>query len=173
MKAAEIFDECYGCYRVLREWIKDSAGTVSAIDLENPSAGYQWRPEPGRACEYIADFDRIGRRALSHSEWKGRLKLFNIYFVRGADYRRAVRLVGVAESTFDYWYKEIKRSLGREFSRADLFPPARYFLARTARIGEVKRTTSARRNSFLQRAALARAGKKIANQRNAQVEGQQ
>ncbi len=123
MKATEVFDKCYGCYRSLREWLKDSAGTVPSIDLENPSAGYQWRPEPGRACEFIADFERIGRRALAHAEWKGRLKLFNVYFVRGADYRRAVRLVGVNESTFDYWYKEIKRSLGTEFSRTSLFSP--------------------------------------------------
>jgi hypothetical protein len=175
MKAAHIFDVCHGCYRGLREWLKDSAGTVPAIDLENPSAGYQWRPEPGRACEYIADFERIGRRALARSEWKGRLKLFNVYFVRGADYRRAVRLVGVSESTFDYWYKEVKRELGGEFSRAGLFPPSRYFLARTARppIAKVKRTTGARGNSLLRRAALARAGKKIANQRNAHVEGHQ
>ena len=155
MKAAEIFNECYAPYRVLREWLKNSAGTVPAIDLENPSAGYQWRPEPGRACEYIVDFDRIGRRALSHSEWKGRLKLFNVYFVRGADYRRAVRLVGVGESTFDYWYKEIKRSLGREFSRAGLHPPSQYVQARTSRIVKVKRTASARRKLALQRAAAS------------------
>ena len=153
MKAAEIFDDCHGRYRVLREWLKDSAGTVPSIDLENPSAGYQWRPEPGRACEYIADFDRIGRRALARAEWKGRLKLFNVYFVRGADYRRAVRLVGVNESTFDYWYKEIKRSLGTEFSRAGLFPPSQYFLARTAQITKPKRPTNPRRRRAPQRAA--------------------
>jgi hypothetical protein len=177
VKATEVFDKCHGCYRSLREWLKDSAGTVPSIDLENPSAGYQWRPEPGRACEFIADFERIGRRALAHSEWKGRLKLFNVYFVRGADYRRAVRLVGVNESTFDYWYKEIKRSVGGEFSRTSLFPPSQYFRARTAQITKLKRTTtrcgkSVRRKPFLQRAALARA-EKIANQRNAEVERHQ
>src|SRR5690242_12646649 len=152
MKAGEIFDKCYAPYRVLREWLKDSAGTVPSIDLENPSAGYQWRPEPGRACEYILDFERIGRRALSNPEWKGRLKLFNIYFVRGADYRRAVRLVGVNESTFDYWYKEVKRSLGTEFSRAGLFPPSQYFLARTAQIKKLKRPPSPRTKRAPQRA---------------------
>lgn len=128
---------------------------MPSINLENPSEGYQWRPEPGRACEYIADFERIGRRALARSDWKGRLKLFNIYFVRGADYRRAVRLVGVAESTFDYWYKEIKRSLGTEFSRAGLFPPWRYFLARTARIAKVKPAATPRRKRAPQRAAAS------------------
>ncbi len=128
MKAGEIFNDCHRCYRVLREWLKDSTGTVPSLNLENPSQGYQWRPEPGRACDYVLDFERIGRRALSRSEWKGRLKLFNVYFVRGADYRRAIRLVGVAESTFDYWYKEVKRSLGdgifahRPVSALAIFP---------------------------------------------------
>ncbi|HEY6904026.1 MAG TPA: hypothetical protein VI216_06935 [Candidatus Acidoferrales bacterium] len=155
MKAAEIFSDCYGRYRVLREWLKNSAGTVPAIDLENPLAGYQWRPEPGRAREYIVDFERIGRRALARSEWKGRLKLFNVYFVRGADYHRAVRLVGVSENTFDYWYREVKRELGGEFSRAGLYPPSQYFLARTARIVKVKRAATARRKPARQRAAAS------------------
>jgi hypothetical protein len=171
MKAGEIFNDCHRCYRVLREWLKDSTGTVPALAWENPSAGYQWRPEPGRACEYVLDFERIGRRALGRAEWKGRLKLFNVYFVRGAEYHRAVRLVGVAEGTFDFWYREVKRALGTEFSRAGLFPPSRYFLARTARRPKIKATTGARRRSASQAAAFARAGQKIADQRNAHVEG--
>lgn len=172
MKAGEIFNDCHRHYRVLREWLKDSTGTVPALDLGNPSSGYQWRPEPGRACEYVLDFERIGRRALNRAEWKGRLKLFNVYFVRGADYRRAVRLLGVSEDTFDYWYREVKRALGTEFSRTGLFPPSRYFLARTTRITNVKRPASVRRKSFSQRVAFA-SGKKIANQGNAHVEGHQ
>lgn len=181
MKAGEIFNDCHRCYRVLREWLKDSTGTVPALDLGNPSSGYQWRPEPGRACEYVLDFERIGRRALNRAEWKGRLKLFNVYFVRGADYRRAVRLVGVSGDTFDYWYKEIKRTLGREFSRTSLHPPAQYFQARTTRIANLKSTPSPRRKPAPRRAAVsslssgafARPGKKIANQGNAHVEGHQ
>jgi hypothetical protein len=103
---------------------------VRSLDFEKPSTGYLWRPNRARACEYIADFERMGRRALRRPEWKGRLKLFNKYFVRGADYRRAVRLVGVAECTFDYWYREVKRSIGAEFSRSGLYPPSRYLNAR-------------------------------------------
>lgn len=176
MKAGAIFktfNDCHRCYRTLREWLKDSAGTVPSINLENPSSGYQWRPEPGRACEYVLDFERIGRRALRRSDWKGRLKLFNVYFVRGADYRRAVRLVGVAEATFDYWYKEVKRSLNTEFSRTGLFPPSQYFLARTSRPQKIKRTPSPRRKSALQRTAFARTREQIAYQGNAHVEGYQ
>jgi hypothetical protein len=127
MKAAEIFDDCHGRYRGLREWLADSASQVRALALDMPSSGYQWRPERSRAVEYIADFERIGRRALGRPEWKGRLKLFEIYFLHSIEYRRAIRLVGVAEGTFDYWMAEVKRAVGREFSRTGLFPPSHYF----------------------------------------------
>jgi hypothetical protein len=128
MKAVEIFDVCHGRYRGLREWLDDSAGSVRSLDLGKPSEAYHWRPGRARACEYVADFERIGRHALRRTEWKGRLKLFNIYFVHSVEYRRAISLVGVAEGTFDYWFREVKRALGAEFSRTNLFPPTRYFL---------------------------------------------
>ncbi|MGH9560372.1 MAG: hypothetical protein ACRD3S_02860 [Terracidiphilus sp.] len=128
MKATEVFDVCHGRYRGLREWLTDTRGAVRSVNLDTPpDGGYQWRPSRARACEYVADFERIGRRALRRPEWKGRLKLFEAYFVQGTDYRRAIGMVGVAEGTFDYWYQEVKRALGAEFSRTGLFPPARYF----------------------------------------------
>jgi hypothetical protein len=127
MRATEVFDECHGRYRGLREWLVDSTGSVRSLDFEKPSAGYLWRPDRARACDYVADFERIGRHALRRPEWKGRLKLFDVYFVRGAEYRRAIRMVGVAEGTFDYWYREVKRATGAEFSRTGLYPPSRYF----------------------------------------------
>jgi hypothetical protein len=129
MKAAEIFDICHGRYRSLGEWLIDSTGAVRSLALERPSSSYQWRPDRARACEYLADFERIGRHALRRPEWKGRLKLFEIYFVGTFEYRAAIRLVGVAEGTFDYWYREVKRALGAEFSRTGLFPPSAYFSA--------------------------------------------
>ena len=127
MKSREIFDVCHGRYRNLREWLTDSSSSVRSLNLEKPSFGYEWRPDRARACEYIADFERIGRRALKRPEWKGRLKLFEIYFLGSLEYRTAMRLVGVAEGTFDYWYREVKRATGAEFSRTGLFPPSRYF----------------------------------------------
>jgi hypothetical protein len=130
MKAREVFDTCHARYRSLREWLTDSNGQVRALDLETPSSGYQWRPVRARASEYIADFERIGRRALQRPEWKGRLKLFEIYFLHSIEYRRAIPLVGVAEGTFDYWLQEVKRAVGSEFSRTGLFPPWRYFRPR-------------------------------------------
>jgi hypothetical protein len=127
MKPADIFDVCHGRYRGLREWLSDSTGAVRSISMAAPSSGYQWRPGRARACEYVADFERIGRHALRRPEWKGRLKLFEIYFLSKTEYKNAIRAVGVAEGTFDYWYREVKRTLGPEYSRTGLFPPANYF----------------------------------------------
>jgi hypothetical protein len=129
MKASEIFDVCHGRYRGLRDWLSASTGAVRSIALATPSTGYQWRPSRARACEYVADFERIGRHALRRPEWKGRLKLFEIYFLATTDYKNAIRSVGIAEGTFDYWYREVKRTLGAEYSRTGLFPPADYFEA--------------------------------------------
>jgi hypothetical protein len=130
MKPAEVFDDCFRRYRGLREWLADSTGSVRSVDFAKGTPGYLWRPDRARACDYLADFERIGRLSLRRPEWKGRLKLFNVYFVRGAEYRSAVRMVGVSEGTFDYWYRETKRSLGKEFARSGLYPPWRYFNVR-------------------------------------------
>jgi hypothetical protein len=129
MKATEIFEVCHGRYRNLREWLGDSSGSVRSLGLEMPSSGYHWRPPRSRACEYIADFERIGRHGLRRAEWKGRLRLFEVYFLHDMEYREAIRLVGVAEGTFDYWHREVKRALGAEFSRTGLYPPTQYFHA--------------------------------------------
>jgi hypothetical protein len=164
MKSSDIFDTCFARYRTLREWLKDAEGSARAFDLEAPSDGYIWRPDRARACEYVADFERIARQALARPEWKGRRKLFNVYFVRGADYRRALGLVGVSESTFDYWYREVKRVAGAAFSRAGLFPPGRYFRVRGVEVIEAGRPASAR-------TPRPRADQKIAQQGNAKREG--
>jgi hypothetical protein len=127
VKATEIFEICHARYRGLREWLGDSTGNVRALHLGTPSAGYQWRPERSRASDYVADFERVGRESLRRPEWKGRLKLFEIYFLQGTAYRQAITMVGVAPGTFDYWTQEVKRSIGRDCSRTGLFPPSRYF----------------------------------------------
>jgi hypothetical protein len=107
--------------------LEDTTGKARAIDLKSPASEYSWRPARLRACEYVADFERIGRRSLRRPQWKGRLKLFEIYFLHSMEYRNAIQLVGVAEGRFDYWVQEVKRSAGCAFSRCGLFPPSRYF----------------------------------------------
>ncbi len=103
------------------------SGKIHAVDLNTPSDGYQWRPPRARADEYVADFERIGERSLRRPEWRGRLRLFRIYFLAGVEYRRAITLVGVAEGTFDWWTQQVKKTVGRELARAGLYPPSKYF----------------------------------------------
>jgi hypothetical protein len=78
-------------------------------------------------CEYIADFERIGRDALRRPEWQGRLKLLEIYYLHTMEYKNAIKLVGVVDGTFDDWMQEVKHAAGREFSRCGLLPPSQYF----------------------------------------------
>lgn len=127
MKSKEIFDVCHRRYKGLRGWLDGATGCVSAVDLDLPSSGYTWRPNKAKACEFVADFERIGRNGLRRPEWKGRLRLFEKYFVEGLDYRKAQSAVGVAEGTFDYWYQEVKKTVGAEFGRTGLYPPSDYF----------------------------------------------
>jgi hypothetical protein len=75
----------------------------------------------------VADFEIAGLRALARPVWAGRRRLFSVYYLRGIEYRRAIAVLGVPSGTFDYWAAQIKRTVGREFERAGLFPPWRYF----------------------------------------------
>lgn len=127
MKPKEMFEVCHARYKTLRGFLN---GHVAALNWERPSESYHWRPEHARAEEYIADFERIAERALRRPEWRGRLKLFRIYYLRGYEYRRAITLCGVSPSTFDYWMAEVKKTCGRDFARAGLFPPGDYFRKR-------------------------------------------
>jgi len=127
MKPQDVFDVCLARYRGLRGWL---GGKLAVVDLQRPSAGYIWRPERSRAAEYVADFEAAARRALRREEWKGRRKVFRVYFQRDLPYKRAIALSGVSEGTFDYWVKQIKQAVGKECCRCGLFPPSRYFLCR-------------------------------------------
>jgi hypothetical protein len=129
VKPREIFDVCLGRYRSLRKGIGRKVG---AIDLERPSTGYVWRPENVRASEYVADFEAAAGRALRRPEWRGRRKLFAIYFLRAVEYKRAIVLTGVSENTFEYWASQVKNAVGLECARVGLFPPHRYFQLRGA-----------------------------------------
>lgn len=129
MRVQNVFDVCLAQSRRLQS---ATGRSIAAVDLKKPSKGYLWRPEPSRAVEYVADFEKAAARALRAPEWKGRRKVFRIYFWRGIDYRRAAMLVGVSNGTFDYWIKDVKKAVGQECMRVGLYPPARYFQARTA-----------------------------------------
>lgn len=127
MKPREIFDVCLARYRSLEKGI---GRKVAAVDLGRPSSGYVWRPESVRASEFVADFEAAAARALRRSDWKGRRKLFAIYYMGTCEYKRAMTLVGVSENTFLYWIGQVKHAVGRECARVGLFPPQKYFQMR-------------------------------------------
>jgi hypothetical protein len=56
-----------------------------------------------------------------------RLILFRMYYLGGAEYHAARRLLGISELTWSDWTLEIRTRVGRELLRAGMFPPGRYF----------------------------------------------
>jgi hypothetical protein len=127
VKTREMFDVCLARYRSLGKGI---GRKVASVDLSRPSNGYVWRPENVRAAEYVADFEAAGARVLRRREWKGRRKLFVLYFLSELEYKRAIKLMGISENTFEYWASQVKNAVGRECARVGLFPPQNYFLMR-------------------------------------------
>ena len=125
MRDLEIFDVCHARYCQLRDWLQGRVRGSAGRDA--PSDGYRWRPSRTRAEEYIADFEIAGRRMLARPTWKGRLQLFEVYFLQGIEYRRAISLTRVPASTFDWWAWEIKKAVGKELAHRRIFSPGEYF----------------------------------------------
>ena len=111
---------------------------------------FLWRPDlRPRLVEYVADFALAGERALADKRkyrrftracWgsavyasrnerlrASRLVLFRLYYLGGAEYQAARRLLGLSEFTWSDWSEEIRVRVGRELIRAGMYPPSRYF----------------------------------------------
>ncbi len=56
-----------------------------------------------------------------------RLILFRMYYLGGAEYHAARRVLGISERTWSDWAEEIRRRVGDELIRAGMYPPGRYF----------------------------------------------
>lgn len=56
-----------------------------------------------------------------------RLILFRMYYLGGAEYHAARRVLGISERTWSDWAEEIRLRVGDELIRAGMYPPARYF----------------------------------------------
>jgi len=56
-----------------------------------------------------------------------RLILFRMYYLGGAEYQAARRVLGISERTWSDWAEEIRWRVGDELIRAGMYPPARYF----------------------------------------------
>ena len=62
-----------------------------------------------------------------------RMAMFRVYYLGGADYQAARRHLGISELTWADWAEEIRRDVGRELTRAGVFPPSKYFRETTAK----------------------------------------
>ncbi len=56
-----------------------------------------------------------------------RMAMFRVYYLGGAEYQAARRHLGICERTWADWSEEIRRVVGRELTRAGVFPPSKYF----------------------------------------------
>jgi hypothetical protein len=105
---------------------------------------YIWRPDVlPRPVEYVADFQRAGRRALGAPRWRGRLRMFLLHYCALVEYRAARARLGISELTWSQWRDDIRDLVGLELLRSGVFPPGRYFHeSRTSRSEEIKRASN-------------------------------
>jgi hypothetical protein len=152
MLATFAFDVCHDMYRAAREAIDTKIPTLNA----EASGKYQWRPDRmPRLAEYVCDFAMAGERALGFYAVEGkskgrqaddsrslpmgarptasRMAMFRVYYLGGADYHAARRHMGISELTWADWAEEIRRLVGRELTRAGVFPPSKYFRETTVK----------------------------------------
>jgi hypothetical protein len=141
MLATFAFDVCHDVYLAAREAIDTRMATLNA----ESSGKYVWRPDRlPRLAEYVCDFARAGERVLGfysvQRRRKGgqaearptffrgsRMAMFRVYYLGGAEYQAARRHLGISELTWADWSEEIRRDVGRELTRAGIFPPSKYF----------------------------------------------
>jgi hypothetical protein len=70
----------------------------------------------------------------SHGAFRAsRMAMFRVYYLGGAEYHAARRHLGISEFTWADWAEEIRRVVGRELTRAGVFPPSKYFRETTAK----------------------------------------
>jgi len=156
MLATFAFDVCHDVYLAAREAIDAKIPTLNA----EASGKYLWRPDRmPRLAEYVCDFARAGERALGVGSFErgnkgrqaeacptlfraspsqnafraSRMAMFRVYYLGGADYQAARRHLGICEITWGDWAEEIRRVVGRELTRAGVFPPSKYFRETTAK----------------------------------------
>jgi hypothetical protein len=81
---------------------------------------------PGRARTSPSQIQhRINPSQLRAS----RMVMFRVFYLGGAEYQAARRHLGISELTWADWAEEIRTRVGRELTRAGVFPPSKYFRA--------------------------------------------
>jgi hypothetical protein len=152
MKARDAFEISHEIYAAARELV-DTRLPTTRLEF---TGKFLWRPDlRPRLVEYVADFALVGERALADERRyrrpargrpgsrdagqtdrlrASRLVLFRLYYLGGAEYQAARRLLGLSELTWSDWSEEIRMRVGRELIRAGMYPPSRYFRPTAARM---------------------------------------
>jgi hypothetical protein len=106
----------------LRGFVREGGKAKIALERREPcSYGLGTRTERPQT-EVRATFPRASRMAM-----------FRVYYLGGADYQAARRHLGISELTWADWAEEIRGRVGRELTRAGVFPPSKYFRETTAK----------------------------------------
>ena len=95
------------------------------------------RTDNTRACTSLfreSSSREFFRASPSNAPFRAsRMAMFRVYYLGGADYQAARRHLGISELTWQDWAEEIRRDVGRELTRAGVFPPSKYFRETTAK----------------------------------------
>ena len=82
----------------------------------------------------VGDYPTLFRASPSQRPFRAsRMAMFRVYYLGGAEYHAARRHLGISELTWADWADEIRRDVGRELTRAGIFPPSKYFREATAK----------------------------------------
>ena len=83
-----------------------------------------------------------GASPSPHGLRASRIAMFRVFYLGGAEYQAARRHLGISELTWADWSQEIRRLVGRELTRAGVFPPSRYFREESARASHERQRAS-------------------------------
>jgi len=138
----DAFIACHQVYRAARDLLDSRVPTTQLLSASK----FLWRPDlRPRLVEFVADFALAGERALGGTSLgrknavistafgakkvprASRLILFRMYYLGGAEYHAARRLLGISEQTWSDWAAEIRFRVGDELLRARMYPVAKYF----------------------------------------------
>jgi len=110
----------------LVEYVADFARAGErALGESVPGSSAEYRGS--RAPQRLANAGACGARKSRKEIRASRLILFRMYYLGGAEYHAARRVLGISERTWSDWAEEIRLRVGDELIRAGMYPPARYF----------------------------------------------
>jgi hypothetical protein len=121
------FDTTHAVYR--QAWEECfTQGHVRALDASALKRGGTWKPDRRpRLEDFIADFILAGKQSLEAEKLSSRVVLFNVYYAGNCPYERAKHWFGLSDQGWARWTEDIRRVVGKELMKRQIFPPKKYF----------------------------------------------